>query len=306
MESNNTMADHHVLGPVDISPHWVQTPSGRVHYLTAGSGPPLILLHGLLGTASTWELTLPGFAAESTVYAPDALGIGESERVPGLDARLEAQAKRVVEFMTAAGLASADVLATSHGGAVALTLAAHHPDRVRSLILHAPANPFSHVTDSLVNFYVSGLGAWFAHQVPILPESMQSLALGRMYGDPVHLKVGSLAKYVASLRVPGTIDYVLDVLRAWFDDMSRLRQALDRVRPIPAILLWGDRDRAVALDSARNLAECFDQVEFQLLAGVGHLPFEECPGIFTQMANSFLEKVRQTHPYQQNIFLVGS
>jgi 4,5:9,10-diseco-3-hydroxy-5,9,17-trioxoandrosta-1(10),2-diene-4-oate hydrolase len=277
--------------------HWVQTPSGRVHYLTAGSGPPLILLHGLLGTASTWELTFPGFSSQSTVYAPDALGIGESERIPGLDARLEAQADRVVEFMAATGLSSADILATSHGGAVALTLAARHPNRVKSLILHAPANPFSHVTDSLVNFYLSGLGTWFAHQVPILPESMQSLALGRMYGDPVHLKVGSLAKYVASLRVPGTIDYVLDVLRAWFDDMLRLREALERVRPIPTLLLWGDRDRAVARESAEDLARCFDQVEFQLLPGVGHLPFEECPELFVRMANSFLENLR-------NIFLV--
>ena len=58
-----------------------------MHCLKAGAGPELILLHGLLGTASTWELTIPGLAEESTVYAVDALGIGESERVPGIDAR---------------------------------------------------------------------------------------------------------------------------------------------------------------------------------------------------------------------------
>src|ERR1700761_2355816 len=274
--------------------HWVQTPSGRVHYLTAGAGPPLILLHGLLGTASTWELTFAGFGSQSTVYALDALGIGESERVPGLDAGLEAQAERVVEFMEVTGLPSADVLATSHGGAVALTLAARHPSRVKSLILHAPANPFSHITDSLVNFYLTGLGNWFARQVPTLPESMQSLALGRMYGDPIHLRVGSLAKYVASLRIPGTVEYVLDILKAWFDDMEKLRAALARVRHIPTLLLWGDRDRAVSLDSARELQGCFDQVEFQVLPGTGHLPFEECPEAFGELVNAFLSKRRET------------
>ena len=57
-----------------------------MHCLKAGAGPELILLHGLLGTASTWELTIPRLAEESTIYAVDALGIGESERVPGIDA----------------------------------------------------------------------------------------------------------------------------------------------------------------------------------------------------------------------------
>ena len=85
----------------------------------------------------------------------------------------------------------ADFLATSHGGAVALTLAAKYPARVRNLLLHAPANPFSHLADPLVRFYLSGLGTWFAHRVASLPEPMQALALGRMYGDPTQLRDGS-------------------------------------------------------------------------------------------------------------------
>ena|ERR1700761_422937 len=265
-----------------------------MHCLKAGAGPDLILLHGLLGTASTWELVIPSLATRSTLYALDALGIGESDRVPGLDATLEAQAARVVEWMDAFAIPHADFLATSHGGAVALSLAANHPERVNRLILHAPANPFSRITDSMVHFYLTGLGNWFARQVPTLPESMQSLALGRMYGDPIHLRVGSLAKYVASLRIPGTVEYVLDILKAWFDDMEKLRAALARVRHIPTLLLWGDRDRAVSLDSARELQGCFDQVEFQVLPGTGHLPFEECPEAFGELVNAFLSKRRET------------
>ena len=115
------------VGRFQIEKSWVQVDGHRMHYLTAGSGPELILLHGLLGTASTWELTIPRLAEESTIYAVDALGIGESERVPGIDARLEAQADRMVRFMDESGIPSADFLATSHGGAVALTLAAKYP-----------------------------------------------------------------------------------------------------------------------------------------------------------------------------------
>jgi pimeloyl-ACP methyl ester carboxylesterase len=280
------------LGRVQIEKHWVEVEGHQMHCLKAGAGPELILLHGLLGTASTWELTMSGLAEESTIYAVDALGIGESERVPGIDATLEAQASRIVKFMDASAIRCADFLATSHGGAVALTLAAKYPTRVRSLLLHAPANPFSHLADPLVRFYLSGLGTWCAHRVASLPEPMQALALGRMYGDPKQLRDGSLGKYINSLRVPGTVAYVLSILKTWFDDMSKLELALQHVRRFPALLLWGDRDRAVSLESAQGLRRCFDRAELVELPGTGHFPYEECPETLTRMVNSFLVRMR--------------
>ena len=281
------------FGELKVETFWTPVDGHQMHCLKAGSGPDLILLHGLLGTASAWELSLPALAAKSTVYALDALGIGESERVPGIDASFEAQADRVVKFMDNANLRVADFLATSHGGAVALTLAAKYPSRVRTLVLHAPANPFSHITDSLVQFYLSGLGTWFAHRITSLPEHMQSLALGRMYGDPHRLQNGSLGRYMTSLRVPGTIAYVLSMLQNWFPDMEKLKTAsLQHVRQIPALLLWGDRDRAVSIESAQELRRCFDRVEVIALPGTGHVPYEECPEAFTRAVNAFLLQVR--------------
>ena len=281
------------FGRIQIEKYWVEVEGHQMHCLKAGAGPDLVLLHGLLGTASTWEPAIPGLAAHSTVYAVDSLGIGESERVPGIDASLRAQADRVVEFMDQSGLGSADFLATSHGGAVALMLAANYPSRVRYLVLHAPANPFSHLADPLINFYLSGLGTWFANQIAGLPEPMQALALGRMYGDPTQLRQGSMEKYFGSLRIPGTVAYVLSMLSRWFDDMGELELALKRVGQFPALLLWGDRDRAVAVESAEPLKQCFAQAEFAVIPGAGHLPYEECPETFTCLANSFLSRMRE-------------
>jgi len=280
------------FGRIQIEKHWVQVAGHQMHCLRAGSGPELILLHGLLGTASTWELTIPSLAEESTIYAIDALGIGESERVAGIDASLEAQADRVVQFMDQSSIRSADFLATSHGGAVALVLAARYPARVKSLVLHAPANPFSHLGDPLINFYLSGLGRWFAHRIASLPEPMQALALGRMYGDPTKLRDGSLGKYIGSLRVPGTVSYVLSMLQTWSADMNKLEAQLKQLRHIPALLVWGDRDRAVSVESGRQLQSCFDRAEFDVLPGTGHLPFEECPEALARIVNSFLVRTR--------------
>jgi pimeloyl-ACP methyl ester carboxylesterase len=286
---------HRILdafGRVQIEKQWVPIDGHQMHCLKAGAGPELVLLHGLLGTASTWEPAIPALAAESTIYAVDALGIGGSERVPGIDATLEAQADRIVKFMDGASIANADFLATSHGGAVALTLAAKYPGRVRNLMLHAPANPFSHLGDALIRFYLSGLGTWFAHRVARLPEPMQAIGLGRMYGDPTQLRDGALGKYMGSLRVPGTVAYILSMLSAWFDDMAKLEAALKQVCQVPALLLWGDRDRAVSLESAQELLRYFDRAELEVLPGAGHLPYEECPETLARIVNSFLVRMR--------------
>src|SRR3984885_1218136 len=224
------------FGRIQIEKHSVPVDGHAMHYLKAGAGPELILVHGLLGTASTWEPAIPTLAAESTVYAADALGIGESERVPGIDPSLEAQAGRLIAFMDESGIRSADFLATSHGGAVALTLAARHPGRVRNLLLHAPANPYSNLGDPLINFYLSRLGTWFAHRITSLPEPMQALALGRMYGDPKQVREGSLGKYIGCLRITVTVSYILSMLRTWYEDMDGLESALHQVRRFPALL----------------------------------------------------------------------
>lgn len=290
MASARWMLD--AFGHIRIEKHWVQVEGHQMHCLKAGAGPELILLHGLLGTASTWELTIPKLAEESTVYAVDALGIGESERVPGIDATMGAQASRIIKFMDSSGIRCADFLATSHGGAVALMLAANYPSRVRNLVLHAPANPFCHLGESLIRFYLSGLGAWFAHRITSLPEPMQALALGRMYGDPTQVRNSSLRKYINSLRVPGTVEYVLSMLRTWSDDMRKLKLGLEHVRRFPTLLLWGDRDRAVSLESGHRLQRCFDRVEMVELPGTGHVPYEECPEALARLANSFLVRTR--------------
>ena len=179
---------------------------------------------------------------------------------------------------------------------MALTLAAKYPGRVKNLILHAPANPYSRLADPLINFYVTGLGTWFAHRVATLPQPMQALALGRMYGDPAQVRDGALEKYIGSLRVPGTVAYVLSILKTWFDDMSRLQLVLPHVRPFPTLLLWGDRDRAVSLESGQNLRRCFDRAEFEVLPGTGHLPYEECPDTLARVVSSFLTRMRQAGP----------
>jgi pimeloyl-ACP methyl ester carboxylesterase len=171
-----------------------------------------------------------------------------------------------------------------------MMLAARHPDRVRSLILFAPANPFCDLGRQLIGFYQTKLGCWFARQIPYLPRMLKATALSRMYGDPSRVDDGALDGYIAGLRVPGTIDHVLQIVRLWSADMSLLRSMLTKLAAKPTLLIWGDRDRAVGLTSGRQLEHMLPQSSLVVIPGAGHIPFAEMPELCNQTMREWLTK----------------
>lgn len=276
--------------PEPAEEKWVEVDGRRIRYLKAGSGPDLVLLHGILGSADCWEQVLPHLTKESTVHVIDAIGSGKSDRVKDIDAGLEASADRLVAFLDAVGLERVDLLGTSHGGAVAMLLAARYPGRVRSLILHAPANPYSRIADPLIFFYKTILGDWFAHRLLTMPLQLQKLALGRMYGTAKEIRDGLIEKYLNSLRQPGTIEHQLATVRTLPDDMKLLAKEIAKIRRRPVLLVWGTHDRAVSVQSGVILKKILENSALTLLPGAGHLPYEECPEEFAQAVNIFLRK----------------
>jgi 4,5:9,10-diseco-3-hydroxy-5,9,17-trioxoandrosta-1(10),2-diene-4-oate hydrolase len=267
---------------------FVQVDGVRVHYRRAGSGPPLLLIHGLVGSARNWNRNIEGLSRDATVYAIDLLNMGESDRVPGLDAGLEATADFVAHWMQAVGLTEVDVAGVSHGGAIAMTLASRHPAQVRKLILFAPANPFCDLGRQLIAFYKTRPGQWLARLIPSLPRFVKATALGRMYGDPSHVTQEALEGYTDGLAIPGTVDHVLAIVRRWYVDMGLLRSALPRLANRSVLMIWGDRDRAVGLSSARELQQVLPNSQLIVLPGAGHLAFEEAADVCNRAMRDWL------------------
>lgn len=262
---------------VEMEEGYVTIHGARLHYHRAGAGRPLLLLHGLVGSARNWRQNIRFLAQHANVYAVDLLNMGESERIPGLDSSLEATADRVAACMDAFGLKVADIAGHSHGGAVAMMLAARHPQRVRSLVLFAPANPYCDLGRQLIAFYQTKAGMWLARQIPWLPRKLKATALSRMYGNPALVAPDALDGYTAGLHIPGTIDHVLNIVRGWSSDMRQLREVLSSLAEKPTLLIWGDRDRTVGLQSAEKLQRMLRRSSLVVLPGVGHIPFEEMP-----------------------------
>jgi 4,5:9,10-diseco-3-hydroxy-5,9,17-trioxoandrosta-1(10),2-diene-4-oate hydrolase len=249
----------------------------RVHLERCGDGPPLLLLHGLVGSSRNWQQNIAFLSRYATVYAIDLFNMGASERVAGLDAGLESTADGLADLMDALEIPAADVAGHSHGGAVAMMLASRHPEKVRKLMLFAPANPFCNFADQAVRFYQTRMGTLLARLIPVLPRRLKATALDRMYGDPSRVVEGTLEGYITGLQIPGTIEHILNILRSWFDDMLALRSALVNLAEKPTLLIWGDMDRTVGLSSALRLQQVLVRSKLLVIPGVGHIPFAEMP-----------------------------
>jgi 4,5:9,10-diseco-3-hydroxy-5,9,17-trioxoandrosta-1(10),2-diene-4-oate hydrolase len=283
------------MAGIRVEERFISVDGARIYFQVAGTGEPLLLLHGLIGSGQTWKQNIGFLAQHATVYAIDLSNMGKSERVTGLDASLEATADRVAALMDALHLTKADIAAHSHGGAIAMMLAAQHPHKVRTLILFAPANPFCSSRDHVIRFLQTAPGKWLGRRVPSLPRSLHATALARMYGDPSRVAEGTLETYTDDLGVPGTMDHVLRILGGWFDDMKKLHSALARLAEKPTLLIWGDRDRAVNLSSAHRLLDTLTQSELLILPGAGHLAFEEMPELCNLAMRDWLLSSADAH-----------
>lgn len=291
-EEDNSAAYPSAL-TADAQECWMDMDGARMRYLRAGSGPPLILLHGLLGYSFSWRYTIPALTPYATVYAPDLLGAGFSDRPAGLDHSMRGTARRLLQFIERLGVSSFDLLGTSHGGAVAMMAAAECVAgncnlHIRRLVLVAPVNPYSAHGERLAPLVGSRVGASLFRLIIARMNFLYSYWHARMYGDRSRMPSDSLTGYMAPLATPGLFEHALSIVRTWTEDLRDLQATLPRLASIPTLLMWGEKDSAVYASSAAQLAKSFPNSSTVIFPGIGHLPYEECPEEFNRALIEFL------------------
>jgi haloacetate dehalogenase len=272
--------------------HWLELAGGRMRYLKAGSGPALILIHGLMGYAFSWRFTIPALAPHATVYAIDNLGAGFSPSAEGLDCTLRATAERVLQFAELLGISSFDLLGTSHGGGVAMIAAAictERPDpRLKRLVLVDPINPWSPHGRWLSPFFSRPFGSFVFRNTIERWRVLDHLWLRRLFGDGAKIPPDSLEGYRMPARKNKAFLYGRQVIHTWTEDLHELEIALPKIRDYPTLMIWGSRDRAVSVESAEPLRRNFRNCRLVVFDGVGHLPYEEAPEDFNRALVEFL------------------
>ena len=303
-EARHTQAQVPVEVKVPVEEHWLELPHGRMRYLKAGSGPPLILIHGLMGYSFSWRFTIPAVAPHATVYAIDNLGAGLSPACDGMDCSVRATAERVLQFADALGIQDFDLLGTSHGGGVAIIVAAICAERsagsvaeggnptcapgLQRLILVAPVNPWSPHGRRFAPLVGSSVGSLFIRNTLAHWRALDYLWLRRMFGDGAKIPHDSLAGYRIPLLKNHVLRHASHIVRNWTADLAELESSLPKIRDYPSLLIWGTRDRAVAFHSAESLRRNFRNARLVAFEGVGHLPYEEAPEDFNRALVEFL------------------
>ncbi len=266
-------------------------PSGhRMHYHKVGSGPPLLLIHGLVAYSFSWRLNLPVLAPDFTCYAVDLLGMGDSERPKGIDVSPRAIAESLVAFMREQSSEPWSVIGSSHGGGVAMwveRLAREAGIPLGRMVLVAPINPWSShgrvmapvaahpITTAIV------LASGFAY-VPV-----RRITFKRMYGDPQLVTKAAVEGYARPLRIEGTVAHCLALLKDWNRNVDELEEVMRGI-DTPTLLVWGTRDRLVYFSSAQRMLATIPGARLVTIEGAGHLPYEEQPGKFNAAVTAFL------------------
>jgi pimeloyl-ACP methyl ester carboxylesterase len=278
-----------ILSRHDVSELYVDCGDCKMRCLRAGSGPALLLIHGIMAYSFSWRYNLDAFAESHTVYALDLAGVGFSERKRDLDVSLRGSAERLLRFMHALGLESADLLGTSHGGALSMLAASLAPERFDRVVLVDPVNPWSNFGSFRIRVLSTAMGAACMKAMMPVSRPLRAWALRRMYADPRRIKPGTLDGYEAPLKLPGVMDHLLGMVKTWRADLREIEPALTRIADKPVLLIWGECDGAVDPRSAKELMKRLRNAQLRLFPGVGHLPYEEAPEEFNRVVLDFLE-----------------
>lgn len=258
-----------------------------MRWQVAGSGPPLVFLHGLGGVGANWAGVAPALADRRRVLVVDLPGHGGSAPLPAA-CGLASFADRVVLVAEREGMLPAAFAGHSLGGAACVRLALRHPGAVRALVLFAPAG--------LLSFSAWRRGAmtaaralrpaeaWLARRrdvVAVRPR-LKRLAFG-VWGS-VHPATMPAGAVLGLLEGSGLATDTLTARRALIAE--RCADELDRLA-CPTLLVWGARDRLVPLEVgfeyARRLA-----APLRTLPAAGHLVIGEYPGECARLIDEFL------------------
>jgi esterase len=255
----------------------------QLNALQRGEGPPVILLHGLFGSAANLGMVARGLAGHFTCWLLDVRNHGQSPHAPGMS--YPEMAADVMEFMDARGIASCPVLGHSMGGKIAMQLAMDHPQRVSKLVVAdvAPVTYRPHHQD-----IIAGLA--LVEQACLQPPGLASRAQAdAILADKVP-EPGVRAFLLKNLQKNAQGEFRLQLnLGAITENYPALGSA-NAGQPYAGPVLFirgGDSDYILPEHRAAVLG-FFPQAEVKTVAGTGHWLHAEKPAIFNKLVLRFL------------------
>jgi pimeloyl-ACP methyl ester carboxylesterase len=285
-------ASHSELEREAAATRFVEVHGHDVAYRQAGSGPLLVMIHGIAGSSGTWVPAMPLLAEHFTVVAPDLLGHGESAKPRG-DYSLGAYASGIRDILAVLGHDRATIVGHSLGGGIAMQLAYQFPQMCERLVLVASGGLGKEVNPLLRALTLPGteyvLPVLLSHQIHDVVGAMGSV-LGRigLRPDPFLGEVWEAWTRLTDVRAQRAF---IHTIRAVIDVAGQRVSARDRLylaNEVPTMIVWGDRDQVIPVEHGRSAHDLMPGSRLEIVEGAGHfLPIER-PELIDRLLRDFI------------------
>lgn len=251
----------------------------QLHYLEAGSGPVVILLHGLGGDVSNWAATIPALAKQHHVYALDQIGFGQSAK-PLIAYRVATLVDFLNGFYKQAGITKATLVGNSLGGWTAAAFTLAYPDKVDKLVL-VDAAGYSPERSG----------------VKLTPETLRTLnpatladlkkTLYTIFYNKALITDAAVEQFFAQKLKRGDGYTISQFLQSVPDGRDYLDDKLKQIKA-PTLVVWGRQDELTPLAMGEAFAQDIAGAQKAYLDKCGHMPQLECAAAFNEALLKFL------------------
>lgn len=271
----------------------------RRAYVQMGSGPVILLLHGLACDHTTWAPIMESLARTHTVIAPDLLGHGESDK-PRADYSVGGYANGMRDLLTVLGIDSATVVGHSFGGGVAMQFGYQYPERTDRLVLVSSGGLGPEVSPAIRVIATPGfqqvMGVLSAPGLRQLTTTTMRL-LSRSGVNQLR-DLDEVADIYDSFKDPRTRAAIRHVVRAVVDWRGQIVTMADRAyltEAMPMCVIWGADDLVIPVDHASNASALAPTARVEIIPNAGHFPHKDHPERFVKIVRDF---IRTTEPSQ--------
>jgi len=256
----------------------------KTNYLEAGKGSDVVvLIHGSgpgVTAYANWRLVLPVLGERFRVIAPDMAGFGFTERRSDIEYGLQTWADQVIGVLDGLGITRASIVGNSFGGAIALRVAAQHPDRVNRLVLMGSIGVPFPITE--------GLDRVWGYEPSF--EAMRKVLDVFAYSRELITDELAEVRYRASMQ-PGFQESYAAMFPAprqrWIDAMATPDDEIRKIRH-ETLIVHGREDRVIPIDTSLRLFQLLERSELHMFSQCGHWSQIERSPQFNQLVRDFL------------------
>jgi len=284
--------------PADVSFKTVDLHGREVGYLGGGSGPVLLLIHGMAGSCENWRDVIEPLARRHTVIAPDLPGHGMSAGGPG-DYSLGSLASGLRDLLLALGHERATLVGHSLGGGIAMQFSYQFPEMVERLVLVASGGLGPEVSPILRAAALPGAELFIAATASTGQKVGGAIGRGlSAIGMKPAADFAEVARGYASLSEPRRRKAFLATLRSVVGTEGQRVAASDRLylaEEVPVLIVWGARDPIIPVRHGEDAHRTLPGSRLEIFDGAGHMPQLEQPGHFIAVLENFLAENEPAH-----------